>query len=601
MLGGYHGKPHEYHAEGQSRDLWRLSLSAGTWERVSQLDAGVQGAALVAHNQEVCRFGGTRIHNQKGEPTAMQSIAEAACFDTTTRTWRALPPLPAGRSSHEATLIGSTVYIAGGWRMGDEQGGGTPKTATWHKDLLALDLSAPTTWSTHPADFERRALDVVASDGKVVVIGGLTPNRKVTSAVSVFDPATKSWSAGPDFPGHAFGVAATNMGGAAYASARDGAVFRFADNTWTRIGELTFPRFFHRLAPGPSGKLVAIGGITGMQSIGRTRHTELFTVSPTEPRIQQWVMDNPGLAKNRQGILFAWDSLYFFGGNNSLGQHDFAPDNFESAGWRVHLPSMRAEKVAPYPHKRQTMQTLSTEKVGFAIGGFGHPEPATKDTKAVSHTDVFVFDFDKEAWSPRKGLPRGRTQFGLAAHKDKLWIFGGLNYDPVNRKGMAAFEHVTSILTAPLAGDAAFEKAKVKMPGPRRAFGGAVLGDNYYITGGMKEGFQLVEGCLRFDFSDQKFHELPCPAKNRLSAELVPLNGRLYVVGGSVRGANKKMKPERSIETYDPATNKWRTVIADVGFDTKHSRAFAYRDRILIVTTHMTDPHLRVVLIDPTT
>lgn len=599
IAGGYHGEPHDYSSEGQSHDLWRLSVEEqGAWTKVGTMDAGLQGLALVPHDGRVCRFGGNRIQNEKGEPAKMLSVDEASCFDTTTRQWAALPAMPKGRSSHEAAILNGTVYVAGGWQMGEDGKGGGSEDAVWHTDVVALDLNDPSGgWKSIAVPFERRAVGVAAAAGKLVVIGGLTSEREPSTRVDVLDPATGQWTQGADFPADAFGVAAVADGNSVLASARDGVVHRYdvAKNAWSRATTLAFPRFFHRLAV-VDGDLVAIGGITAMQTIGRTRHTERVPLNAEGATMAGWEMPFPGTSKNRQGLLLHHDKLYMFGGNNSLGQHDFEPDNFLAEGWRFHLPSMKFERVADFPAKRQTMQTVVVEGEssarGIAVGGFGHDGKA-----AVSHPEAFTFDFETETWESMGKLPRGRTQFGLAAHDGNLWMFGGLNYDP-SRKGKAAFDHVTNVLIS-RAGKNSFEEAGINLPGPRRAFGGAVHGDDYVITGGMKENFQLVDGCLSFSFTTKKFSEIPCPSKNRLSAELVSLGGRLYVAGGSVEGADGKMQPERSVEVYDPKTKTWSVLVQDVGFDPKHMSAMAYHHRLALVSTHQEAAKIRVTLIDP--
>ncbi|HJL14324.1 MAG TPA: kelch repeat-containing protein [Sandaracinaceae bacterium LLY-WYZ-13_1] len=593
VLGGYHGTPHEYSREGQSRSLWKLPLSGeGGWERAASLEGGLQGLALVHHGGRLCRFGGNRIHNPEGEPADMRSVGEAGCFDPDADAWTALPSLPAGRSSHEAAVIGDTVYVAGGWRLGE----GGPTEATWHQDVLSLDLSADdASWQSVEAPFTRRAVGVANAGDALVVIGGLTPEREVSRRVDVLDPASGEWTRGPDFPSDAFGAAAVGVGDAVYASARDGVVYRWrpgTDDAWETASTLAFPRFFHQLVPAGDG-LVAVGGIGGMHTNGRTRHVERVPLGGDEPTIARWTMDYPGEAKNRQAFFVHEGFVYLFGGNRSLEQHDFAPESFLSAGWRLHLPSMRWEEIADYPARRQTMQTVVVDGRGISVGGFGHD-----GTAAVTHPESFAYDFERGEWSERGGLPRGRTQFGLTHHGDRLWAFGGLNYDP-SRGGEAAFEHVTNTLATPAGDlDGAFEAADVELPGPRRAFAGAAMDGRYYIVGGMREGFELVDGCLAYDFEADDFDEIACPRQLRLSAHLIPLNGTLYLVGGSVRGEDG-METDGSIEAYDPEADAWRVVLEDLPFETKHMHVGTFRDRILIVSTHREEPRALVALVDP--
>jgi N-acetylneuraminic acid mutarotase len=592
VLGGYHGTPHVYSREGQSRALWRVPLEAGgEWEQVGRLDAGLQGLALVAHDGKVCRFGGNRIHNAEGEPADMRSVDEAACFSPARGEWTALPALPTGRSSHEAAVIGDTVYVAGGWRLGP----GGPGEAEWADEVLALDLDGDGEWRAIEAPLQRRAVGVASAGDRLVVVGGLTPDRDVSRRVDVLDPERGEWSRGPDFPADAFGAAAVGLGDTVYASARDGVVYRWrvGEEAWEPVTTLAFPRFFHQLVAAGPDALVAVGGIGGMHTNGRTRHVERVPLEAEAPVLATWTMPYPGRAKNRQAVFVHDGFVYLFGGNDSLGQHDFEPENFLAEGWRLHLPSMSWERAADYPERRQTMQTVTVDDRGIAVGGFGHD-----GTAAVSHPEAHAFDFERGEWSPRGGLPRGRTQFGLVAHGGRLWAFGGLNYDPA-REGRAAFDHVTQTLATPEGDrDAAFEPVEVELPGPRRAFAGAALGDRYYLVGGMREGFELVDDCLSFDFESRELTPIACPRRTRLSAHLVPIDGKLYLVGGSYRG-EEGMETDRSIEVYDPETDTWRVLLEELPFDTRHMHVLGYRDRLLLLSTHDEEPVVRVALVDP--
>lgn len=588
VLGGYHGVPHSYSREGQSSSLWRLSLEGdGLWEEVGRMDEGLQGLALVALGDRLCRVGGNTIENGEGEPAVMRSVASAACWTGTA--WEALPAMPEGRSSHQAVVVGDAVYVAGGWKLE-----GDASTGTFHRSMLALDPGA-SAWRTIEAPFTRRALGLASVSGKIVAIGGLGPDRQPSRQVDVFDPATSTWTEGPAFPADAFGVAAVGMDDAVLASARDGAVYRWrvGEPSWERAATLAFPRFFHMLVPS-DGDLIAVGGISGMHTHGRTAHVERVALDAAEPSLALWTMPYPGAAKNRQAIFLHDDFLYLFGGNDSLEQHDFEPENFESEGWRVHLPSMTWERIADYPARRQTMQTVVVGERAISVGGFGHDGSA-----AVSHPEAYTYDFARGAWEERGGLPTGRTQFGLTALGEHLYVLGGLDYDP-SRSGEAAFDHVTSILRAPIDDPSTgFSPVEgLTMPGPRRAFAHAELGGRIYIVSGMREGFQLIEDCLVLDVEAQRFAPMACPTRTRLSAELVALGDRLYLAAGSVRG-DGGMQSDRSIEAYDPSADRWSPVSSELPFDTRHARMLPYRDRLLIVSTHREDGRMLVALVRP--
>jgi len=609
-LGGYAGEPHAYSREYQSALLQRLPLDgSGGWETIGRLPHGLQGLELVAHDGRVCRVGGNRALNAEGEDMRMVSVDEAGCFDLAAGDWAALPALPEGRSSHAAAVVGDFLWVAGGWTLtGDDA-----DDAQWASTVLGIDLAAAKAaaasgetprWKSVTAPFQRRALGAASAGGKLVVVGGMESDRGISARVDVFDPAAEAWSRGPDFPGDAFGLAAVGAGNRVYASGRDGVVYAWelGSDAWAPVRQLAFPRFFHELVPASGNALVAVGGISGMHTHGRTRYVERLPLEPAGDRAvaSTWTVSYPGVAKNRQGWFRRGDFLYAFGGNDSLGQHDFEPENFEAAGWRFHVPSSRWQRVADFPVRRQSMQTIVVAGTGYAVGGFGHE--GHDGGEAVSHPDVYAYDFEEDAWNEVPGLPRGRTQFGLTETAEgDLWIFGGLNYDPA-REGRAAFDHVVDVLRKPT-GDETAEPFRpvdgIELPGPRRAFSGAKLGARYYLIGGMREGFQLVDDCVAFDVDAQRFDQVACPHSGaRLSGEMVPVGDDLVLVGGSVR-TDDGMKTERSVERYDAGTDTWKVVLDELPFDPRHARAMPWDDeRVLVVSTHNDDGLARFALVD---
>lgn len=263
VYGGHAGKTHKYSRETVSKHFRRLNLrDRTTWE---DLPAGppLQGVTLMAHGGRLYRIGGMAPHNEPGQPHDLVSVADFARFDPDSKTWTNLPPLPAPRSTHDSVVVGDRIYVIGGWTMtgGDSAGADFVETA------LVFDLARPgARWEELPAPpFRRRALAVGAIGGKVYAIGGLTDDGKVTNAVDIYDPATKTWSHGPDLPGskrQGFAPSAFAVGGALYASGIDGNVLRLstAGDGWETAGKLATPRLTHRLLPGSAGDLLAVGG-----------------------------------------------------------------------------------------------------------------------------------------------------------------------------------------------------------------------------------------------------------------------------------------------------------------------------------------------------
>ena len=72
---------------------------------------------LASHGGKVYRVGGMQPRNAPGEPADNLSIADVARFDPKVGKWEALPPLPAGRSSHDVVVAGDKLVVVGGWQM----------------------------------------------------------------------------------------------------------------------------------------------------------------------------------------------------------------------------------------------------------------------------------------------------------------------------------------------------------------------------------------------------------------------------------------------------------------------------------------------------
>lgn len=275
--GGHTGSAHSYSKEEQANELWALDLSAEKPEwRTVATGEHVQGNALVAAGGKVLLIGGFTAENAEGEDHNLQSKATVRGFDPKSGEWTDLPELPQPRSSFDAAVIGDTVYVVGGWAMaGDDE-------TQWHDSAWSLDLSedSPTWQPIADPPFRRRALAVVAYEGKVYALGGMSEKSGPTTRVNVYDPASDSWSEGPKLLGESmngFGCAGFSHDGRLYVTSYDGAVQRLSEDgqSWEVVGELPKARFFHRIIPSDDGQLV-LGG--GDMTVGKFPDVDLLEV-----------------------------------------------------------------------------------------------------------------------------------------------------------------------------------------------------------------------------------------------------------------------------------------------------------------------------------
>ncbi len=278
VYGGHYGEPHHYSRDGQSGDFARLNLNAASqWE---PLPGGpkLTGLAMVAHEGKLYRVGGFSATNGASEKENLVSQTDFARFDPQTKTWTSLPPLPEGRSSHDAAVVGNTLYVVGGWQMGEGE-------TKWHDTAWSVDLSqSQLEWKPiAQPPFHRRALALAAWHNKLYVLGGMQQDGGPTTQTALYDPATKKWSEGPTLLGanmDGFGSSAFACGGHLFATTMSGAIQRLSSDgaAWELVGQLEHPRFFHRLLSWQERDLVVVGG--AHMAVGKIDTLERVPLAP---------------------------------------------------------------------------------------------------------------------------------------------------------------------------------------------------------------------------------------------------------------------------------------------------------------------------------
>lgn len=259
VYGGHTGATHTYSTETASGKLHRINLKEPkTWEELPG-GPGLQGMNLAAHAGKIYRVGGMQPRNAPGEKSDNHSVTDAARFDPVAKKWESLPALPEGRSSHDAIVLGDTLYIVGGWTQSG------PGKTMWCKTMLTMDLkAAQPEWKSVPQPFERRALTAAAHAGKLYVLGGLTEKGATVRTVDIYDPATGKWAEGPAFPegdAHGFSPAACSANGMLYLAVGDGTVYGLSPkgDTWEKRFALKTPRIVGRLVTADN-RLFMVGG-----------------------------------------------------------------------------------------------------------------------------------------------------------------------------------------------------------------------------------------------------------------------------------------------------------------------------------------------------
>lgn len=278
VYGGHFGSAHHYSHEGQSNEFKRVSLTAEKpqWETLPE-GPKLTGLALVAHDGKLYRVGGFTAQNDEKAEQDLRSQAGFAMYDPATKAWTELPPMPEGRSSHDAAVLDGKLYVVGGWKLQGKE------PTIWHKSVIVCDLKKdPPQWEEIASPpFQRRALSVAAFHGKLYAIGGMEESGSISMRVDCFDPAKGEWSAGPLLLGSGmdgFGTSAFANQDALVVTTMSGTIERLNSEgkQWELVGQLSTPRFFHRQIAAANGDMVILGGAS--METGKVNSFERFAV-----------------------------------------------------------------------------------------------------------------------------------------------------------------------------------------------------------------------------------------------------------------------------------------------------------------------------------
>lgn len=193
VVGGVTGRGESASISGATNDVERYNPTTNTWTRV-----GSEKTPRISRSVVLLRDG--RVMVVSGNDGRAHYLSSAELFDPKTDSWSLTAPMNDAHDGASATvLLDGDVLLAGG---ADD-----PSTAL---PLLSSEIYDPTTnsWSNGPrmATPRKDQAAVLLPSGKVLVVGGNGVNHLnnngigVTNTSELYDPATNSWSNGPDLP-----------------------------------------------------------------------------------------------------------------------------------------------------------------------------------------------------------------------------------------------------------------------------------------------------------------------------------------------------------------------------------------------------------------
>jgi N-acetylneuraminic acid mutarotase len=181
IVGGFVGD----HPGPGTEQVWRYHIPSDTWSAGPSLPAPRGAGAAAVLGGKLHFFGGTE--REGGEYSGDAGEHWILDLENGT-TWQPAAPLPNPRNHLGATAVNGKVYAIGGQHLDDEEEGN-------QRDVHAYD-PATDTWtavSPLPRPLGHVAASTLVRDGRIVVIGGVTQNRRKVANVLEYDPATDTW------------------------------------------------------------------------------------------------------------------------------------------------------------------------------------------------------------------------------------------------------------------------------------------------------------------------------------------------------------------------------------------------------------------------
>lgn len=259
----------------------------------------------------VAELGG-KIYVAGGYAADGSTLDVVEVYDPATDRWATVAALPAGRNHMSLAALSERLYAVGGYE-------GPISDSAAAVDVWAYDPAADRWEAVTPLPAPRAAHAVVATEGRLYVVGGVGPDA---AATLVLEPGADEWTVLAPIPTEREHLAAAALDGRIYAIAgRAGGqnletveAYVIAEDRWETLPPLPTAR--SGLAAAVVGDQVAVIGGEAIDGSGRTfAEVELF-----DPASRQWAAaEAMPTARHGLGAAVIEGALYVIGGGPVAG------------------------------------------------------------------------------------------------------------------------------------------------------------------------------------------------------------------------------------------------------------------------------------------
>jgi len=274
------------------------------WEARAPLPTARTEVAVAALNG--------RIYVAGGYAADGSTLDVVDVYDPATDSWATAAPLPEGRNHMGLAALAGRLYAVGGY-------GGPISASAAAADVWAYDPEADSWSAAAPLPTPRAAHALVASDGRLFVIGGVGPEARTTL---VYAPGADGWAALAPLPTEREHLAGAALEGRIYAVAgRAGGrnlgtveVYVIAEDRWEALPALLTTR--SGLAAAALEGQVYVAGGEAIDGSGQT----FAEVERFDPASGQWTAaEDMPTARHGLGAVVVDGVLYVLGGGPVAG------------------------------------------------------------------------------------------------------------------------------------------------------------------------------------------------------------------------------------------------------------------------------------------
>jgi len=530
-----------------------------TWVGVhSLMPKAMYWSGVCSYNGKVYVFGGNE-NDSETKTTYVYDIASDA--------WTQGADMPTGRYLCTAVEVDGKIYVMGGRQL---------TASTNPVNVNECYDPATNTWSTKAAMPNAiRGHAAAAASGKIYVMGGNT--GAYTDAVSVYDTAANSWSAGTKVP------AKVGYGGAAYSSSANtifyvggvksstdsasnfiGKVYAYSltSNTWDAGTTMTYKTAYFGIAADATGAkiYIASGGFWDSSSAAVVSYPYVQVFNTATKTFGDDIVPPSPWNRQNGSAAFANGSLWLLegDGNRMIDEYDPSAD-----AW--YEPNMPINDGRQYIYN--TGSTGGAISGKFYIGDGGFYTPITGE--------VFAYDPSANEWALKNGVnPLPRMYVTGGVWNDKMVVYGGMDEAGNVVATATVYDSLADTFTA-------FPTAN---PHPTLFECGAVLNDKLYLFGGRTDpadAASLVNYTNILDLTSGTWSSgatLPVPLEQ---ASAAAFNGKIYIFSG-IDNVDPDFVYDKVL-IYDPAGNSFTTGATFSQFTQEYSSyAVPYGDNILV-------------------